>query len=274
VALYGEGHNSLPLITVVIYCYVVRELGLRAAPCSFPMHVYAVVRPPEGLDLNGNALDDEAEDPAMYVDPYRSDEEVPVSSLTGQLRIVSHRFSNAEVEAFLSESDARDITLRCARNIFNSQQSIEIPLNDVDKFNAMYGAAWASALVPRRLGLPHPEDLILLMQAFFENSIFDVGLIQRYILPLCVDLGEYNQYMKECRAIRRRDEVPKWGWDRTGKNAVVKYRVGQVFRHRRYDYVGAITGWDHECSSGEAWIRQMRVDRLPKGRNQPFYHIL
>jgi F-box protein 21 len=275
VALYGEGHNSLPLITVVIYCYVVRELGLRAAPCSFPMHVYAVVRPPDGFDLNGDPLDDdEVEDPAMYIDPYRSDEEVPLSSLTGWLRLVSHQFTDAEVEGFLLESNARDITLRCVRNIFNSQQSIETPLNDVDKFSAMYGAAWASAVVPKRFGLRHPEHLILLMEAFLENSTFDVGLIQKYILPLCVDLHDYNQFVKGCRAIRRRDEMPKWGQDRSGKNAVVKYRVGQVFRHRRYDYIGAITGWDPECSSGEAWIRQMGVDRLPNGRNQPFYHIL
>jgi F-box protein 21 len=274
VALYGEGHNSLPLVTVLIYCFVVRKLGLRAAPCSFPMHVHALVRPPKGLDLDGDALDDEAGDPAMYMDPFRSDEEVPLSSLTGQLRIVSHQFTNAEVECFLLESSARDITLRCARNIFNSQQSVQTPLEDVDKYNAMYGAAWASVLVPKRIGLRHPEDVTLLMQAFFENFDYDVGLIQEYILPLCVDLPEYNQYMKECRAIRRRDEVEKWGRNRTGKNASVRYKVGQVFRHKRYDYIAAITGWDPECSSGEMWIRQMGVDRLPNGRQQPFYHVL
>jgi F-box protein 21 len=274
VALYGEGHNSLPLTTVAIYCYVVRELGLRAVPCSFPLHVHALVRPPKGLDLNGDPLDEGAEDPGIYMDPFHSDEEVPLSSLKGQLRLVGHQFTDTEVEGFLQESNARDITLRSARNIFNSQQSMQTPLNDVDRYNAMYGAAWASVLVPKRVGLRHPEDLILLMQAFFENSTFDVGLIQKYILPLCVDLRDYNRYMKECRAIRRRDELPKRGRDRSGKNAFVKYKVGQVFCHKRYGYIGAITGWDHECSSGELWIRQMGVDRLPNGRSQPFYHIL
>jgi len=274
VALYSKEHNSLPLITVVIYCYVVRELGLRAAPCSFPMHVHALVRPPKGLDLNGDPLDDGAEDPAMYMDPYRSDEEVPLSSFKGQLRIVSHQFTDTEVAGFLLESNARDITLRCARNIVNSQQSIEIPFNDVDKFDAVYGCSWAAVLVPRIIGLRPPEDLIVLMQAFFDNYTFDVGLIQKYILPLCENIQGYNQYMKECRVIRRRDELSKWGRDRSGKNAVVKYKVGQIFRHKRYNYTGAITGWDSECSSGETWIRHMRVDRLPNGRQQPFYHIL
>lgn len=274
VALCGEEHNSLPPITVVIYCYVVRELGLRAAPCSLPMHVLALVRPPQGLNVNGEPLDEGADDAAIYMDPYRSEEEVPLSSLKSQLRLFNHRFTDAEVESLLLESNARDITLRCARNIFNSHRSTEIPFNEVDKFNAMYAANWAFALVPKRTGIRNTEELILLVQAFFENFTFDVGLIQKYVLPLCVDLPEYNRYMKECRAIRRHDELPKRARYRSGKNAAVKYKVGQVFRHKRYQYIGAITGWDPECSSGEEWIHQMGVNYLPNGRQQPFYHIL
>jgi F-box protein 21 len=274
VALYGGGHNSLPLITVIIYCYVARDLGLRAAPCSFPMHVHALVRPPKGYDLDGDPLNANGEDPALYMDPFRSDEEVPLSSLKGQLRLVSHQFTDAEVEGFLLESNARDITLRCARNIFNSQRSMEAPLEDVDKYNAMYGAAWASVLVPKRIGLQPLEDVALLMQAFLENSTYDVGLIEKYILPLCVGTREYNRYVHECRAVRRGDEMQRRGRDRSGKNAVIKYKVGQVFQHKRYDYIAVITGWDPECSSSEPWIRQMGVDRLPKGRQQPFYHVL
>jgi F-box protein 21 len=274
VALYGEGHNSLPLITVVIYCYVARALGLRAAPCSFPMHVHALVRPPRGYGLEGDPLDADGEDSAMYMDPFRSDEEVPLSSLIGQLRLVSHQFIEAEVESFLLESDARDITFRCARNIFNSQRSTEAPLEDVDKYNAMYGAAWASVLVPKRIGLHPPQHVALLMQAFLENSTYDVGLIEKYILPLYVGIPDYTRYVNECRVVRRNDEMKRPGRGRSGKNAAVKYKVGQVFQHKRYGYIAAITGWDPECSSSELWIRQMGVDRLPKGRQQPFYHVL
>jgi F-box protein 21 len=274
VALCGKEHNSLPLITVIIYCYVARALGLRAAPCSFPMHVHALVHPPRGYDLDGDPLDADGEDPAMYMDPFCSDEEVPLNSLKGQLRLVSHQFTDAEVEGFLLESNARDITLRCARNIFNSQRSMEAPLEDVDKYNAMYGAAWASVLVRKRIGMQPFEDVALLMQAFLENSTYDVGLIERYILPLCVGIPDYNRYMDECRAVRLKDEMKRPGRDRSGKNAAIKYKVGQVFQHKRYGYIAAITGWDPECSSSELWIRQMGVDRLPKGRQQPFYHVL
>jgi F-box protein 21 len=44
-----------------------------------------------------------------------------------------------------------------------------------------------------------------------------------------------------------------------------------VFRHKRYTYHAIITGWDTECKAEEDWVRQMEVDRLPRGRKQAFY---
>uniref|UniRef100_V5ELZ5 Hemimethylated DNA-binding domain-containing protein n=2 Tax=Kalmanozyma brasiliensis (strain GHG001) TaxID=1365824 RepID=V5ELZ5_KALBG len=59
----------------------------------------------------------------------------------------------------------------------------------------------------------------------------------------------------------------------------VGYRVGTVFRHRTYRYVGSVLGWDPYCAAPEDWIVNMGVDRLPApasarrgGRHQPFYH--
>ena len=33
----------------------------------------------------------------------------------------------------------------------------------------------------------------------------------------------------------------------------VEYYVGQVFRHKKYDYYGVIVGWDRECIAPERW---------------------
>ncbi|EFN56754.1 hypothetical protein CHLNCDRAFT_144212 [Chlorella variabilis] len=60
---------------------------------------------------------------------------------------------------------------------------------------------------------------------------------------------------------------------REGQEAV-SFVVGQVIRHRRYQYRGVIIGWDPECRASEEWVQQMGVDRLPGGRRQPFYHVL
>ena len=55
-----------------------------------------------------------------------------------------------------------------------------------------------------------------------------------------------------CRQIRRPNQaVP------------VRFKVGDVIRHRRYHYRGVIYGWDAECKAEEDWMQQMRIDQLP-----------
>lgn len=54
----------------------------------------------------------------------------------------------------------------------------------------------------------------------------------------------------------------------------VKYFAGMVLRHKAYHYLGVVVGWDPTCSATEEWIEQMNVDELPRGRDQPFYHVL
>ena len=52
-----------------------------------------------------------------------------------------------------------------------------------------------------------------------------------------------------------------------------RYHIGTLFRHRRYLYEAVITGWTRSCSASENWIRTMDVDRLKRGRHQPFYNV-
>jgi hypothetical protein len=41
--------------------------------------------------------------------------------------------------------------------------------------------------------------------------------------------------------------------------AEVLFRVGQVIRHKRYGYIGVISGWDPECNATQEWQDMMRV---------------
>ena len=54
----------------------------------------------------------------------------------------------------------------------------------------------------------------------------------------------------------------------------VEFKIGQHFQHKRYGYEGFIIGWDFMCSADARWIYQMRVDDLPRGREQPFYNVM
>lgn len=80
-----------------------------------------------------------------------------------------------------------------------------------------------------------------------------------------------------CRSVRMADlEAFAAVKPRVGNSDAedVRFRVGQVFQHRRYGYTAVVTGWDGNCDAGEEWIRRMGVDRLEGGARQAFYHAL
>mmetsp|Transcript_17108 Transcript_17108/g.44555 ORF Transcript_17108/g.44555 Transcript_17108/m.44555 type:complete len:239 (+) Transcript_17108:60-776(+) len=52
----------------------------------------------------------------------------------------------------------------------------------------------------------------------------------------------------------------------------VKFRVGQVFIHKKYRYRGVIVGWDAVPKAPEKWFKQMGVPRSL--RHQPMYSVL
>lgn len=47
------------------------------------------------------------------------------------------------------------------------------------------------------------------------------------------------------------------------------FKVGDVVRHKRYVYRGAVCGWDRECRKSQQWAKQMGVKW-----DQPFYSVL
>ena len=56
---------------------------------------------------------------------------------------------------------------------------------------------------------------------------------------------------------------------------VVLYTAGHCIQHRNFGYRGVIVGTAEEhCKMNDRWIAQMNVDNLPRGRYQPWYHVL
>lgn len=50
----------------------------------------------------------------------------------------------------------------------------------------------------------------------------------------------------------------------------VKYRIGHVFKHRKFHYRGVIYGYDVRCERDAAWQSKMGVTNP----DQPFYYVL
>lgn len=132
-----------------------------------------------------------------------------------------------------------------------------------------------------------PDDMNLLLQRvqlLLAVPDFDAALGELNRLKLLAGRREGNgadggvlallqQYLQ--RAEEMQEEHRFWSskqW--TPRAAHLERRVGDIVWHLRYHYRGVVFGWDEKCSANEEWISQMQVDRLPRGRHQPFYHVL
>ncbi|KAJ5624720.1 hypothetical protein N7510_001029 [Penicillium lagena] len=275
-ALQSPGHNSLPLISAAIYCYVAQRLHLDARPCGFPFHVHVIIRPQPGCDMDGRTMAETEEEEPMYLDPFRGARETPVLDLRNQLTFLGA--PSTHQPALLGDSPTSDIILRCGKNILNSVYSMpnsNSHTTPVDMVSAKYAALWSIMLLSgdaRRMDLRH--QLPLLMEMFATDFPSDIFLVEQYIVPLFDGLFEHEHILESLHVMRAVDEIPKQVRKRSAGNKHIRYRVGQVFRHRRYQYRAIITGWDSECGAGEQWMRRMGIDRLQAGRHQSFYHVL
>ncbi|RMZ84323.1 hypothetical protein DV738_g693, partial [Chaetothyriales sp. CBS 135597] len=351
VALFSANHNSVPLVSTIIFCYVCRKFGLNAQPISYPFRVHALIRATPGLDLDGKPLpvdfDHNSREPSplthLYMDPFATSEPVSITRLRHQLAFIVPESSQDQVNLYLAPSTRRELTIRAAHNILASPSHYQDdPLFPVSLQSAAYAAWFSLTLLPFNLSPAHlRQNLANVTQHFFEYFEHDIDLFERHVVPLTEQLADgeaFRSPIYQLRAIDRTVPVPKrrspppsstllqrklsdtnhqddelgtkilpttattdayslghgHSYDETRKskdddsssnnttegdsswrdNSSVKYRIGQVFRHRRRAYLAVIYGWDPYCNMQETWIRMNGVDRLPLGRSQPFYHVL
>ncbi|GAB7361350.1 hypothetical protein MBLNU230_g1406t1 [Neophaeotheca triangularis] len=287
-ALFDEPHTSLPLQSAAIYCAVARRLGVNAKPSNFPMHVHVVIEAPTHETLDGRAkgaplpgVEQEAE--LMHVDPWRSSEEISRSELT--LRLSQMGAPAAQHAHHLGATSTLEIANRTGRNIMNSVQHVrdryrgnpDIPSHP-DVEGAWYAMLWSMVLLgqPTQAGTMHTRRQCLpyLIEHWQTHFPEDLGLIRDVLAPMFQGEGEqdaFGRIIETAHAADRNKPAPS---PRTAAAQGVSFKIGHYFRHRRYQYEGVIVGWDVRCGAEPRWIQQMRVDDLPKGREQPFYNVV
>ena len=149
-ALQDGQHPSLPLISVAIYCSIAQRLGVNAKPCGFPLHVLAII-----WSSHGQTLDDDKSGMAIppqpiYMDPFRSECEIPVETLKSQL--VEMGVPRQEHIRLLDAASTEEIVARCARNIIASfrvfRGNAAVSGHAYPK-SAFYAAVWALLLLPK-----------------------------------------------------------------------------------------------------------------------------
>lgn len=285
IALRDANHPSLPLISVTIYCCVAQRLGIDAQPCGFPFHVLAIIKPFPGQMLTGQAINETTQDEVIYIDPFRSNEEVFPRDLKSQLD--SLRVPPDEQDSLLGPSSTADIVRRSAKNIITSVQTLGPATNDLsasvsvpDIDSAFYAALWVLTLLPEgspRTVIRQRARMLPHLKAKLDSQFsMDIAFLETYLSALFNAEDEAYQISRDSiRDLRAEDTRPRTVKKR-GPMAMkaVQYRVGQVFHHRRYYYKAVITGWDTECAASDEWMANMSVDDLDNGRHQSFYHVM
>ncbi|GAA5898995.1 hypothetical protein JCM8208_002972 [Rhodotorula glutinis] len=271
-----DNEGTLPMTLVSIFCSLIdrlpaaRELKIRARPVGFPGTLLAMLR------YDDDGADDH--DDSVYINVYGDGRLLSADKLRDMLRAMGQPVSNE----FLKPASAREMCLRVGRNILTSiragDQSIGVPISHETATASLYSVAHALFILTEPLGADPAVPVARGTEQFAEwvrsliQSEFplDVVHLETRVAPVLTPTLRRSM-LELCAAIKDEDSStpePKL------VNGVIQHRIGHVFTHRLFGYDAVVRGWDYKCEASEQWIRQMRVDTLPFGRGQPFYHVV
>ncbi|KAI2469150.1 hypothetical protein F4781DRAFT_236609 [Annulohypoxylon bovei var. microspora] len=307
-ALRDEHHPSLPIISAAIYSAIASRLGMESYPCALPNHVHATVLSPPGISLDGFHLPVEQSEHQenMFLDPYGSDEEVPPNFI---YHFLARLGIHSGYENLLNPTATDLIVMRTAQNIrasFTSFRTNErplaqlIPMIELNRGDwarnlqpALYSMIWASIMmVPvlpenDEIRWDWHQDVVDLRTYFYESFPEDSWLVEKYVCPMydnfAAPLRRQHDWelpskslRDQIREIRRADASAKPPRRRSAlkEGTRAKYRVGQVFRHKRYEYHGIILGWTVEGGSTWADYLTSPTQRPWSTYSQPFYRCM
>ena len=276
-ALRDDPHPSLPIISAAIYASIASRINVEAYCCVLTNRVHAIVLSPPGVSLDGHRLPeaDAKNQERMFMDPFGSDEEVPVEQIQ---KFLSRLGPSIAQDNLLVPTPTNSVIMHTAQSIrasFTSLRTIErplsqsIPMIELNRGDwarnlqpALYSMIWASIMmVPI---LPDDEearwdwqqdvrDLLTYFQEYFPE---DAWLIEKYVCPMYDTFATpgrrqngwdipSRRVREQIWHIRRADAEIKKPRRRPNHDGTrdIKYRVGQIFKHRRYNYHGLILGW-------------------------------
>ncbi|KAL6356888.1 hypothetical protein LRP88_10501 [Fusarium phalaenopsidis] len=307
-ALRHEDHDSIPIISSAIFCCIARRLGLHAECCAFPTHVHAIVFAEQGKTLEGAPVSQpNVPLERMYLDPYGSSEEVPMADLQAMLARLGWQTST---DVFLAPVSPIAIATRTARNIRATAARVMeardqadpgltqlITGNDSTNIDAaLYSALWASLLLTPADAFEWDEALEPFLNRFAKSWCEDAWLVEKYIFPRYDRFGPFRErFMRNnprrwdnprevLGLIDELDELAPPVLHRNGgRKQPVLYKIGQVFKHRRYGWIGAVNGWTDQGTRRLPMPHTVAIDEtlddnsdtelpnLVRPRNRTFY---
>ena len=131
-----------------------------------------------------------------------------------------------------------------------------------------------------RRAVANLEDLALILGS--SSAFKQIVYCHKYEILSALSIGAREwqcrvriEASEERRLVGARTLAKYYRWDLSRQaEKPILFGLGQCLRHRKYQYRGVVIGWDDRCKQPAEWCEAMRVDELPGGRSQPFYHVL
>uniref|UniRef100_UPI0035902BF6 F-box only protein 21 isoform X2 n=1 Tax=Myxine glutinosa TaxID=7769 RepID=UPI0035902BF6 len=250
--------KGIPISMCILYAAIARCLGLHLEPVCFPSHF--ILRWPQ---IDG-AL--EPKDFA-YVDAY-SGGSVQSASVYRLARL-----EESVTDASFASSSTSAVLARMANNLVilgrrnpGGDRTFQLARSSLSLYLALVPEDYQYRLLQARIYLHLCIDIEQVIESLQQIHVVDP--LQQGIIVHLIE-----------QAMERRAK-PAGGTEVGVKRRMdsdterVRFAIGLVMKHKRYDYMCVIYDWDVHCEMGQEWQRTMGVNRLPGSANQPFYNVL
>ncbi|KAG7452319.1 uncharacterized protein BT62DRAFT_1071472 [Guyanagaster necrorhizus] len=246
--------KTIPISLVHIFVAISRDLGVHASPVDFPARVLVHVSTPDPL------TDD------FYVDVFGSSTK-PILTLREDITalLIQHGIPPQSMVQYISPCTGSSMLLRTSRNILSSVHGDHRSSSGLAQ-TSLYIAFCIYLLMTSR-------EQFAARVTMYVGLLDCVTVIPKTLVPLFLEKSTARETLEDkCRTtIQRHRTMTTVKLRSSPENTSVFYFVGMVFRHRARKYICCIYGWDNTCKQDENWIKEMNIDSLPRGRNQPFY---
>ncbi|CAD0052820.1 unnamed protein product [Aureobasidium pullulans] len=259
------------------YRFICHVLKHPTDKSSIPMQsIHAVIESPYGPSIKDTRATHIIPDGVVWMNPFENDEILAEQTMRDMLDQMPHYNTPESQYSCLTRAHTRALVLRNGVNIIGSMQ-FHRPSPGWETPNIAFCALWGlitmsqvDAPKSRELAVRHQHwlnQIVNWFEGYVQDGLWldDALLFEKFVLPMLDGAEAKARLASVLQQIRVADANANPVTPRDERTSLVKHKVGQIFRHVRYGYVGAVIGWDPSCQAGEFWIQSMRVEDLPHG---------
>jgi len=259
-----ETKQGIPITLCLMYTCVTARLGVLCLPVNFPGHFLLkwLEHPEESVEAKKFTFIDAFEG-GRQLSGHQAREMVPHLVTQEESYQVAEPLAVAQrmLRNLISIGASRSNNMRDpSYSLLRSSLELMLIINISDTMQ--YG--FMLSRVYLQLNINH-EEVMSMLQEF--RDLPGISDQVDYLMNNC-------QIQMEERDKEEEKNIKKRGVAASFPHGQVMFWTGQVCKHKKYNYVCLVYGWDPVCTAPKSWISQMGVDKLEDQDKQPFYNVL